>query len=355
MKACSSVTESTPPTEPADVAPIAPTRRLDRKLATIAAGHSTPADFILADAKDADMGFGLAAPGPVPGTPPADRARPGHFRTREAYLAAMRDGIRGGHLDIMLTSASNGERLVRDGWPDPDVTLAIRGNDTTDIWLPRGATVARRPSRPFRTVDLPRIRPFCDLVLYSVTLNNDLDHDLATVEAYRAFRHEAAELGVRHFLEVFNPNAPVDLAPADTGAFINDWIIRILAGVTADERPVFLKVAYNGADALAELVEHDPSLVVGILGGSAGTTRDTFELLARAEAHGARVALIGRRIQGAESQGALVGLMREVLERRLDPIAAVRAYHVSLARQGLAPVRSLETDLELTDPILRAE
>lgn len=332
-----------------------PARRLDRKLAAIAAGAYTPADFILADAKDADMAFGIAAPGPVPGTPLEGRGKPGFFRTRETYLAAMRDGIRGGHLDIMLTSASNGERLVQDGWPDPDVTLAIRGNDTTDIWLPRGATVAKRPARPFRTADLARIRPFCNLVLYSVTLNNDLDHDLATVEAYRAFRHEAAALGVRHFLEVFNPNAPVDLAPADTGAFINDWIIRILAGVTSDERPSFLKVAYNGADALAELVEHDPTLVVGILGGSSGTTRDTFELLARAEAQGARVALFGRKIQGAESQGALVGLMRQVLERQLDPVAAVRAYHVSLARQGITPVRPLEADLELTDPVLRAE
>jgi hypothetical protein len=353
MRASSTVTASTPPADPNG--PTQPARRLDRKLAAIAAGRSTPADFILADAKDADMAFGVAAPGPVPGTPPDGRGKPGFYRTREAYLAAMRDGIRGGHLDIMLTSASNGERLVRDGWPDPAVTLAIRGNDTTDIWLPRGATVAARPSRPFRTVDLARIRPFCDLVLYSVTLNNDLDHDLATVQAYRAFRHEAAALGVRHFLEVFNPNAPTDLTPADTGAFINDWIIRILAGVTADERPAFLKVVYNGADALAELVEHDPTLVVGILGGSAGTTRDTFELLRRAEEHGARVALFGRKIQGAESQGALVGLMREVLEHRLDPVAAVRAYHVSLARQGLAPVRPLEADLELTDPVLRAE
>lgn len=352
------MTATTPPavsTASADTAAAAPARRLDRKLATIAAGRYSPADFLLADAKDADMAFGVAAPGPVPGTPPDGRGRPGFFRTRETYLAAMRDGIRGGHLDIMLTSASNGERLVRDGWPDPEVTLAIRGNDTTDIWLPRGATVAMRPSRPFRTVDLARIRPFCDLVLYSITLNDDVERDLATVDAYRAFRHEAAALGVRHFLEVFNPNAPVDLAPSDTGAFINDWIIRILAGVTADERPSFLKVAYNGADALAELAEHDPTLVVGILGGSSGTTRDTFELLARAEAHGARVALFGRKIQHAESQGALVALMREVLERRMDPVAAVRAYHVSLARQGLGSVRPLEADLEVTDPILRAE
>jgi hypothetical protein len=333
----------------------APARRLDRKLASIAAGRYTPAEFILADAKDADMAFGVAAAGPVPGLPPEGAGRPGHFRTRPAYLAAMRESILGGALDIVLTSASNGERLVADGWPDPDVTLAIRGNDTTDIWLPRGARYAGHASRPFRTADLPRIRRFCDLVLYSVTFNNDLERDLASVEAYRAFRHEAAACGVRHFLEVFNPNAPVELAPEGVGAFVNDWIIRVLAGVTADERPTFLKVVYNGADALRELAEHDPDLVVGVLGGSAGTTRDTFELLHRAEAHGARVALFGRKVQHAESQAAILTLMRQVLEGARTPVEAVHEYHAALELQGLVPLRPLAADLDLTDPILRAE
>lgn len=335
--------------------PTATGRRLERKLATIHAGRYTPADFILADAKDADMAFGVAAPGPVPGTPAAGRGRPGYYRTRPAYLASMRDAIGTGALDIMLTSASNGERLVAEGWPDPDVTLAVRGNDTTDIWHPRGASYATHPARPFRTADLGRIRRFCDLVLYAVTFNNDLAHDLATVEAYRAFRHEAASLGVRHFLEVFNPNAPDGLADGATGAFVNDWIVRVLAGVTADERPIFLKVAYNGGTALAELVEHDPSLVVGILGGGAGTTRDTFELLHRAERHGARVALFGRKIQHAESQAGILQGMRRVLARERSPQEAVRDYHKALAVAGIPAVRSLEADLELTDPVLRAE
>lgn len=301
------------------------------------------------------MAFGVAAAGPVPGTPAEGSGRPGHYRTRPAYLEAMRAGIRGGAIDILLTSASNGERLVADGWPDPDVTLAVRGNDTTDVWQPRGARYATHPSRPYRTVDLARIRPFCDLVLYSVTFNNDLERDLATVEAYRAFRHEAAALGVRHFLEVFNPNAPDGLEPSWVGPFVNDWIIRVLAGVTSDERPIFLKVGYNGADTLAELTEHDPSLVVGVFGGSTGTTRDAFELLRRAEANGARVALFGRKIQHAESQGTIVTLMRRVLEGELSPDAAVRDYHATLHRQGIAPVRPLAADLEVTHPVLRAE
>ena len=39
-------------------------KSLDRKLARIRSGAYTPADFIIADAKDADMALGLTAPGP---------------------------------------------------------------------------------------------------------------------------------------------------------------------------------------------------------------------------------------------------------------------------------------------------
>jgi hypothetical protein len=335
-------------------------RRLDRKLQSMAAGRYTPDDFVIADAKDADMAFGVTAPGPLPGAA-AGGTGPGVYRTRESYLDAMRDVVAHGNLDILLTSASNGERLVADGSlsaGEPDgsaVTLAVRANDSTDIWNSRGGGYAALPSRPFRTVDLAAVRPFCDLVLYSVTFNNELDRDLATLEAYRAFRLEAAELGIRHFLEVFNPNAPAGLAPDQVGGFVNDWIMRTLAGVTAAQRPLFLKMAYNGADSMAELVEHDPSVIVGVLGGSAGTTRDTFELLHRAERHGGRVALFGRKIQRAESQLDLVGLMRPVLRGELGPADAVRAYHEALAKAEITPHRDLDADLEVTDPVLRAE
>ena len=324
------------------------TRRLDQKLSTIAAGRYTPSDFVIADAKDADMAFGAACAGPVTGGPA------GRHRTRAEYLDAMRALVVQGEIDILLASASNGQRLAEEGSLD-DTTLAVRANDSTDIWNPRGGRYPALPSRPFRTADLAAVRPFCDLVLYSLTFNNDLDRDLATLEAYRAFRQEATALGVRYFLEVFNPNAPAGLPPGHVGAFVNDSIIRTLAGVTREQRPLFLKVAYNGADALAELAGHDPSVVVGVLGGSAGTTRDTFELLHRAERHGARVALFGRKIQRAESQLDLVGLLRPVLRGELSPADAVRAYHDALAKAEVAPRRTLEADLEVTDPVLRAE
>jgi hypothetical protein len=331
-----------------------PVRRLDRKLINIAAGRYVPDDFVLADAKDADMAFGVTSAGPV-APAPHGAAGPGRYRTRPSYLDAMRSVAAPGELDIILTSAANGERLAADGSLDADVTLAVRANDSTDIWNSRGSGYARLPSRPFRTAELAAIRPFCDLVLYSVTFNNDLERDLATLEAYREFRREAAALGIRHFLEVFNPNAPAGLAPDQVGGFVNDSIVRTLAGVTSAERPLFLKIPYNGAEVLAELVEHDPSLVIGVLGGSAGTTRDTFELLRRAEENGGRVALFGRKIQRSESQLDLVGLMRPVLRRDLSPADAVRAYHEALAAAGITAKRTLAADLEVTDPVMRSE
>jgi hypothetical protein len=320
-------------------------KALDRKLAGLLAGTATADDFLIADAKDADMAWGVAAAGPAPD---------GGFRTRPEYLADMTALVAQGEIDILLCSASNGERLCRDGVLDgSETTLAVRGNDSSDIWSPRGSAYAGHPSRPFRTANLEAIRPFCDLVLYSITLNNDLDHDLATLEAYARFRQEARGRGVRHFLEVFNPNAPLRLAPEQVGAFVNDGIIRALAGVTTDERPLFLKVAYNGPAALEELAGHDPSLVVGVLGGSAGTVRDTFELLHAAQRHGARVALFGRKIQHAQSQLDLVALMRPVLRGDLSPADAVREYHRRLAAHGMIAHRTLDADLEITEPVLR--
>jgi hypothetical protein len=101
-----------------------------------------------------------------------------------------------------------------------------------------------------------------------------------------------------------------------------------------------------------ELATHDPSLIIGILGGSAGTTRDTFELLTQAERNGAKVALFGRKINLAESPLDLVALFRPVLERAIKPEEAVRAYHATLAKKGLKPKRPLTDDLAVTEPVL---
>jgi hypothetical protein len=83
--------------------------------------------------------------------------------------------------------------------------------------------------------------------------------------------------------------------------------------------------------------------------------RDSFELLARAEQAGARVALFGRKINYPESPLTLVRLMRRVLERELTPSEAVEVYHETLAGMRIRPVLALADDLEISDPILKAE
>ena len=324
--------------------------RLDDKLARIRAGAYRPSDFIIADAKDPDMGPSLAAAGP-------HRAADGSStrnRTRAEFLDQIRAILRQDVLDIMLASASNLELLIREGmFRDGAITPAIRANDATDIWMMRGAGYPKRPSRPFRTTSLARAREIgVDLGLYSITFNNDLDADMASLEAFGAFRADAAAHGFRYFLEVFNPNVETGIAPEVLPFYINDCIVRCLAGVTSADRPQFLKIVYNGPKALEELAGFDPGLVVGVLGGGAGTTRDTFELLAQSERFGARVALFGRKINLAESPLAIVAPMREVASRNIRPAEAVRAYHGELQRQGLAPLRPLAHDLAITERVL---
>src|SRR5262249_18950007 len=134
-----------------------------------------------------------------------------------------------------------------------------------------------------------------DLGLYSITFQNDTAIDRQALEEYREFRHEAERKDFRHFLEIFDPNRPEALEASKVPEFINDVIVRTLGGVTAKGRPLFLKMVYHGPKAMEELVHYDPHLVVGILGGSAGTTYDAFKLLSEARKYGARVALFGRK------------------------------------------------------------
>ncbi|GAB6166882.1 hypothetical protein JCM19992_28820 [Thermostilla marina] len=334
-------------------------KSLDIKLRRILADRSCR-DFILADAKDADMAFGLAAPGKSP----EHHAHEGRFRTLDEYRDIIRQVVAQGLVDIVLTSASTNELLtIRERlFDNSPVTPAVRANDTTDIWLAgTGARYGSQPSRPFRTATLDHImcgkadctpeerRLGADLGLYSVTFNNDTERDLATLEAYKAFRIEAERKGFRHFLEVFSPNAPGDHAPEDVARFVNDHIVRTLAGVTSRGRPLFLKIPYFGPKAMEALARYDSSLVIGILGGSAGTSFDAFHMLWEAKKYGARVALYGRKINHAEDQLTFIRYLRLVADDEIEPAEAVRAYHADLKKLGIQPYRSLEDDLRRTD------
>ena len=226
------------------------------------------------------------------------------------------------------------------------------------------ATRRRRQALPFRTATLGHIqcghvdckpeerRAGPDLGLYSVTFNNDPALDRETLEQYKQFRDEAERCGFRHFLEVFDPNLPDAVEPDKIAGFVNDAIVRTLAGITSKGRPIFLKVVYHGPAALEELVHYDPHMVVGILGGSAGTTYDAFKLLSEARKYGARVALYGRKINHAENQLAFVRFLRWIADGEIEPEEAVRAYHGVLQGLGIPPYRPLADDLQLRTNVM---
>jgi hypothetical protein len=119
------------------------------------------------------------------------------------------------------------------------------------------------------------------------------------------------------------------------------------------ERPQFLKIAYNGPKALEELASFDNTVIVGVLGGGAGTTRDCFELLYQAERYGARVALFGRKINLAELPIEMVRHMRAVTDGDLTPLEATRSYHAALDAAGIAPWRPADEDEAVTETVLK--
>jgi hypothetical protein len=337
-------------------------KSLDRKLQRLHADPHGCKDFILADAKDADMALAIGAPGRSP------EAHSGEVRYRS--LAEFREVIEQiveqAMVDILLMSASTSELLTihKRLFDDSPVTPAARANDTTDIHILRGGRYTVQASLPFRTATLDHIqcghldcapeerRLGADLGLYSITFNNDAERDRAALEEYKQFRLEAERKGFRHFLEVFDPNRPEAVEASKVPAFINDAIVRTLGGVTARGRPLFLKMVYHGPKAMEELVHYDPHLVVGILGGSAGTTYDAFKLLSEAKKYGAKVALFGRKINNAENQLAFIHFLRLIADGAIGAEEAVRAYHGVLQHLGVQPHRSLADDLVLQTNVM---
>lgn len=349
-------------------------KSLDAKLAEIRANPSSRT-FILADAKDADMAFGVRATGPRTYLS-KQGGRPARFSpevwTREEFgyrnlpefLDIIREVTHQGIVDIMLMSAYVNDQLsIKEGlFRDSSVTPAARANDTTDVWAIRHGCYTREPSQPFRSASIDHIQcgqiecdrsgpsfPGANLGLYSITFVNQLVQDREALRWFKEFREEAERKRFRYFLEIFDPNIESGIPPQKLGEFINDNILRILAGVPEAGRPLFLKIVYHGPKAMEELAQYDPNLVVGVLGGSAGTTYDAFKLLYDAQKYGARVALFGRKINQAEHQLAFIKILRHITDGQLKPEEAVRAYHGELQTKGIKPRRPLDQDLVLTE------
>ena len=337
-------------------------KSLDVKLAEIHADPSGSKAFIIADAKDADMAFGMGSAGVSPERHDGEV----RFKTLAEYRQQIREIVQQGVVDIMLMSAHTNDLLTIQEriFDNSHITPAARANDTTDVHIARGGRMYQAPARPFRTAALDHIQCGhldCDpnerqlganLGLYSVTFNNDPDRDLEVLRQFKLFREEAERKRFRYFLEVFDPNMADVVDPELLGAFINDLVARSLAGVARPGRPAFLKIVYHGPKAMEELVRYDPHLVVGILGGSAGTTLDAFQLIHQAQKYGARVALFGRKINQAENQLAFIEFLRLVTDGVVSPDEAVRAYHAVLEKLGVRPHRSLEEDLQLMTGVM---
>ena len=349
-------------------------KSLDQKLAEIKANTDSRA-FIIADAKDADMAFGVRATGgrhylsgrgerPAQFSPEIWQRDEFGCRNLPEFLDIIREVIRQEKVDILLMSAYVHELLsIKEGLFDQSsITPAARANDATDVWAIRHGCYTAEPAQPFRSASIDHIQcgqlecdrstdqfPGANLGLYSVTFVNDLEQDKATLNAFKSFREEAEAKRFRYFLEVFNPNVPSGVAPEKMGEFINDHILRSLAGVTESGRPVFLKIPYHGPRAMEELVQYDPNMTVGVLGGSAGTTYDAFKLIHDAQKYGARVALYGRKINQAEHQIAFIEMLRLITEGVIGPAEAVHAYHGVLQAKGIKAHRSLDRDMQLTE------
>jgi hypothetical protein len=337
-------------------------KSLDRKIRDIHANPSGSKEFIIADAKDADMAFGMGAPGLSPERHDSELK----FKTLTEYREQIRAVIKQEIVDIVLMSASTSEKLTiqENLFANSTITPATRANDATDVHIPRGGISHLEAARPFRSASIDHMQcghldcepaeraEGSNLGLFSVTFNNQRDLDHETLTLFKEFREEAERKGFRYFLEIFDPNLPDSISPDLQPGFINDLIARTLAGVTEAGRPVFLKMVYHGPQAMEELVKYDPHLVVGVLGGAAGTTLDAFTLLHEAQKYGARAALFGRKINQAECQLAFIEFLRHIADGVIEPEEAVRAYHSVLEKLKIQPTRTLEEDLTFQTAVM---
>lgn len=325
-------------------------KTLDQKLAILRKQRDAD-EFIICYAADPDIAAGVI---------PISES----FPSLSVYYEHLEALVKQQKLDILLTSNSTMDELARARglFEKSPVTPAIRANDATDNWHVRGSQYEVSMSNGFSSTTLEEamygtLTPVenqkvdVDLGLYSVTFNNDTESDLRSLEAFKAFRIDATKKGFRYFIEVFNPNNPIGLSPEQIPDFVNDCVARMLAGISRPSQPAFIKMQYNGARAMQELVSYT-NAVVGILGGSPSTTYDAFKLLADARANGARVALFGRRIKVTEDPLAFVTMLREIADGNVSAEEAVKAYHGELQKAGIKPRRSLEDDMVLVTPEL---
>jgi DhnA family fructose-bisphosphate aldolase class Ia len=250
----------------------------------------------------------------------------GRYRTRPEFLELIRRVAADGAVDGILMTPADAEQLAQierlfDGI---DVTPIVRMNAETNLWNPRFGNYRQQYSLPFSTVPVLEAG-YCDamarncrvqLGLYSITLNNDVYHDEATLNAYLRFAQTVGQMdGFAHFLEVFLPNTNRrGLGDEQCGAYVADSIVRTMSYLRLRERPLLIKTEYTTPAVWRELCAFDPTVAVGALGGPRTTTRNTLRLAADVVANGGRAVLFGRSIFDDEDPGAVCLALRAVLD-----------------------------------------
>ena len=303
-------------------------KSLDRKLAAI---HADPScrEFIIADAKDADMALGIGAPG----RSPEMHAGEVRFKTLEEYRDQMRLITRSGLVDIMLMSASSNHALTfRERlFDESPVTPAVRANDTTDIHLARGASYHLEPSRPFRTASIDHIQcGHLDCAPEERTQRGQPRPVQRHLQQQPRSRPRDARATSTTFAKKPNAKAFATSSRSSTPNVQGRVAARRLAGLYqrhdhADagrrrRRPAGRCSSRWSITARGRWRSWSGSTRTsssGILGGSAGTTRDAFQLLHDAQKYGAKVALFGRKINNAENQLAFVHFLRLIVEGQI--------------------------------------
>jgi hypothetical protein len=312
--------------------------RIFEKLARPEQLHRHP---IFVFAADAPASVGLTGLG-------QERSPRPHPRTRPEYLDLLRAIVADGYIDGLLMAPADAEALVVQErlFAASPVTPMVRMNAETGIWNPRHGAYRQQPSYPFPTVPVPDAQ-FCEglicearechvrLGLYSITLNNDVRYDEATLTAYLRFAREVGNTpGFDHVLEVFLPNLNLPgLDRAQRGEYVADSIVRLLSYLRSHQRPLFIKTEFTTPEVWRALCDFDPTVVIGALGGPYLNSRATLQLAYEVIQNGGRVILFGRTIFLEQNPRLICRYLRAVLDGQMAPDQAHAEYQAEM-RQG---------------------
>jgi hypothetical protein len=290
-------------------------------------------------AADALVAYGITGIG-------TERTPKPHFRTRPEYLKMMREVMADGHIDGLLMTPADAETLAIDEglFDDSPVTPIVRMNAETHIWSPRHGKYGTQVSRPFQTVRTADAGRYCTeamacardckvkLGLYSVTLNNDAEADARTTDEFLNFAWDCGNTpDFDYFLEVFLPNMQQPgMDVKEQGEYIADNIVRLMSYLRNHQRPAFIKTVYTTPEIWKSLVDFDPTLIIGALGGSRQNARSSMQLAYDTTEYGGKVILFGRAVFQEEDPRMMAKVLRGVLDRKMTVDQALTQYQAQL-------------------------